>query len=52
MQAKINSFFKPSSSSSIAASVTTDTDDGLAVWENNRNAIVNTYQRRSAITER
>ncbi|XP_019086664.1 PREDICTED: protein CHROMOSOME TRANSMISSION FIDELITY 7-like [Camelina sativa] len=56
MQAKINSFFKPSSSSSstIAASVTTseDADDGLAVWEQNRNVIVNTYQRRSAIPDR
>ncbi|XP_010438046.1 PREDICTED: protein CHROMOSOME TRANSMISSION FIDELITY 7-like isoform X2 [Camelina sativa] len=57
MQAKINSFFKPSSSSSsstIAASVTTtsDTDDDLAVWEQNRNVIVNTFQRRSAIPDR
>ncbi|EOA16964.1 hypothetical protein CARUB_v10005192mg [Capsella rubella] len=57
MQAKINSFFKPSSSSSssssiIAASVTSDTDDGLAVWEQKRNSIVNTYQRRSAISDR
>ncbi|ESQ54050.1 hypothetical protein EUTSA_v10027115mg [Eutrema salsugineum] len=54
MQAKINSFFKPSSSSSspIAASVSSDTDDGLAVWENNRNVIVNTYERRSGIVDR
>ncbi|CAH2077371.1 unnamed protein product [Thlaspi arvense] len=56
MQAKINSFFKPSSSSSssspIAALVTSDTDDGLAVWEKNRNIIVNTYERRSAIFDR
>ncbi|CAH8252910.1 unnamed protein product [Arabidopsis lyrata] len=29
-----------------------DTEDGLAVWENNRNAIVNTYERRSAIPDR
>ncbi|KFK29726.1 hypothetical protein AALP_AA7G170500, partial [Arabis alpina] len=52
MQAKINTFFKPSSSSSpspITASVSSDADDdGLSVWENSRNTIVNTYQRRSA----
>ncbi|KAG7592343.1 Acyl-CoA N-acyltransferase [Arabidopsis thaliana x Arabidopsis arenosa] len=54
MQAKINSFFKPSSSSSSMSSPVTsaDTEDGLAVWENNRNAIVNTYERRSAIPDR
>ncbi|CAE5958006.1 unnamed protein product [Arabidopsis arenosa] len=47
MQAKINSFFKPSSSSSSISSPVTsaDTEHGLAVWENNRNAIVNTYER-------
>ncbi|CAF2242124.1 unnamed protein product [Brassica napus] len=47
MQPKINSFFKPSSSSPMAASVTPETDDGLTAWENNRNVIVNTYERRS-----
>ncbi|KAJ4880592.1 Protein CHROMOSOME TRANSMISSION FIDELITY 7 [Raphanus sativus] len=48
MQSKINYFFKPSSPSPIATSVTPDTtDDSLAAWENNRNVIVNTYQRRS-----
>lgn len=53
MQAKINSFFKPSPSPSpIAASTTPDTDDALAVWENSRNTIVNTYERRSAIADR
>ncbi|CAN8326772.1 unnamed protein product [Cochlearia groenlandica] len=52
MQAKINSFFKPSSSSSspssspIAASVTSEAEDGLAIWEKNQNVIVNTYERR------
>ncbi|CAA7015238.1 unnamed protein product [Microthlaspi erraticum] len=52
MQAKINSFFKASPSPSpIAASTTSDTDDALAVWENSRNTIVNTYERRSAIAD-
>ncbi|KAF3542328.1 hypothetical protein DY000_02010181 [Brassica cretica] len=48
MQSKINSFFKPSSPSPIAGSVTPETDGGLTAWENNRNVIVNTYERRSA----
>ncbi|KAL1210445.1 Protein CHROMOSOME TRANSMISSION FIDELITY 7 [Cardamine amara subsp. amara] len=51
MQAKINSFFKPSSSSP-SSSIAADTDDGLAVWEKNRNVIVSTYERRSAIPDR
>ncbi|KAJ0247428.1 Protein CHROMOSOME TRANSMISSION FIDELITY 7 [Hirschfeldia incana] len=52
MQSKINTFFKPSSSSPIAASVSPETDDGLSAWENNRNVIVNTYERRSAKSDR
>ncbi|CAH8387435.1 unnamed protein product [Eruca vesicaria subsp. sativa] len=52
MQSKINSFFKPSSSSPIAVSVTPETDDELTAWENNQNVIVNTYERRSAKADR
>ncbi|KAG2319477.1 hypothetical protein Bca52824_012690 [Brassica carinata] len=54
MQSKINSFFKPPSSSPIATSITPDItdDDGLTAWENNRNVIVNTYERRSPKSDR
>ncbi|KAG2239912.1 hypothetical protein Bca52824_091271 [Brassica carinata] len=57
MQAKINSFFKPSSSPSPSpiadvSATPPEADDGLAVWEKNRNVIVNTYERRSATVNR
>ncbi|KAH0871497.1 hypothetical protein HID58_078519 [Brassica napus] len=57
MQAKINSFFKPSSSPSPSpiadvSATTPEADDGLAVWEKSRNVIVNTYERRSATVNR
>ncbi|CAF2132506.1 protein CHROMOSOME TRANSMISSION FIDELITY 7 [Brassica rapa] len=57
MQAKINSFFKPSASSPSpiaddVSATTPDADDGLAAWEKSRNVIVNTYERRSATVDR
>ncbi|CAH8387485.1 unnamed protein product [Eruca vesicaria subsp. sativa] len=57
MQSKINTFFKPSSSSPspspiVSASATPDADDGLALWEKNRNVIVNTYERRTTTIAR
>ncbi|XVF07549.1 hypothetical protein REPUB_Repub06bG0148600 [Reevesia pubescens] len=54
MQSKINSFFKPSSSSiSIQPSnsppvFSDDENDELATWEKSQHTIVNTYTRRSS----
>ncbi|XP_010534388.1 PREDICTED: protein CHROMOSOME TRANSMISSION FIDELITY 7 isoform X2 [Tarenaya hassleriana] len=63
MQSKINSFFKPSSSSSSSLSASETSNrapsdasrgqgDDLAVWERSRHVIVNKYERRSEIAYR